>query len=176
MTSSSACGGPASMGSSTLDAGPVLLPVGVPLHHDSSLWPGLVRPRATRPPTFGPVTCGDVYTRRKSWNRRRPVTGCRARQPPRRRACVRRTRRRLPPPATARPSGRPPAAYGGHPGRSLPSAARVRPCCSRPGPSGPARRRCAFEAVEKIVTASRGAGRICRGRHAWHRGASSPFP
>ena len=34
------------------------------------------------------------------------------------------------------------------------STARARPCCSRPGPSGPARRRCALEAVEKVVTAA----------------------
>jgi hypothetical protein len=33
------------------------------------------------------------------------------------------------------------------------SIARVRPCCSRPGPSGSARRRCALEAVKKVVTA-----------------------
>jgi hypothetical protein len=66
--------------------------------------------------------------------------------PPRRRACVRRTRRSGPPrngesPVEPRPS------TAGHPGRSFLSIARVRPRCSRPGPSGPARRRCALEAV-----------------------------
>ena len=80
--------------------------------------------------------------------------GRRARQPPRRRARVRRTRRSCRP-ATARPRV--------NPGRlrrvtlaafSL-STARARPRCSRPGPSGPARRRCALEAVEKVVTAPR---------------------
>ena len=86
-------------------------------------------------------------------DRRRPVTGAAVRgSSPCRRACVRRTRRKLPP------------RNGGtrvNPGRlrrvtlaapSL-STARARPRCSRPGPSGPARRRCALEAVEKVVTA-----------------------
>jgi len=69
--------------------------------------------------------------------------GRRARQPPRRRACVRRTRRKLPPRNGETPGEpRPPTA--GHPGRSFPSAARARPRCSRSGPSGPARRRCAL--------------------------------
>ena len=85
----------------------------------------------------------------------RPVTGCRARQPPRRRTCGRRTRREA-----AAPQRRVP---GVNPGRlrrvtlaahSL-STARVHPRCSRPGRSGLARRRCALEAVEKLVTALR---------------------
>ena len=42
---------------------------------------------------------------------------------------------------------RPPTA--GHPGRFFSLTARVRPRCSRPGPSGLARRRCALEALEK---------------------------
>jgi hypothetical protein len=77
---------------------------------------------------------------------------CRARQPPRRRACVRRTRRKLPPRNGETP--------GLNPGRlrrvtlaahSL-STARARPRFSRPGPSGPARRRCALEDVKKVLT------------------------
>ncbi len=56
-------------------------------------------------------------------------------------------------PATARSPGEPRPPTAGHPGRSFLSTARARPGCSRPGPSGPARRRCALEAVEKVVTA-----------------------
>jgi hypothetical protein len=66
-----------------------------------------------------------------------------------RRACVRRTRRKLPPQLRRVPRV--------NPGRlrrvilaalSL-STARVRPRCSRPGPSGPARRRCALDDCEE---------------------------
>ena len=39
---------------------------------------------------------------------------------------------------------------------AIPSTARARPRCSRPGLPGPARRRCALEVVEKVVTAWRG--------------------
>jgi len=51
--------------------------------------------------------------------------GCRARQPPRRRACVRRTRRQLPPRNGETP-GEPWPSTAGHPGRSFPSTARAR--------------------------------------------------
>jgi hypothetical protein len=61
-----------------------------------------------------------------------------------RRACVRRTRRQLPPRNGETP-GEPPAAHGGSPWPLIPSTARAPPRCSRPGPSGPARRRCALE-------------------------------
>jgi hypothetical protein len=78
-------------------------------------------------------------------NRMRPVTGGAVRGSRRvRRACVRRTRRNCRP-ATARPRGEPRPPTAGHPGRSSLSTARARPRCSRPGPSGPARRRCALE-------------------------------
>ena len=81
--------------------------------------------------------------------------GCRARQPPRRRARVRRTRRKLPPRNGETP-GEPWPPTAGHPGRlrrvtlaAHPSAARARPRCSRPGPLGPARRRCALDDREE---------------------------
>jgi hypothetical protein len=58
--------------------------------------------------------------------------GGRARQPPRRRICVRRTRRKLPPRNGETPGEpRPPTA--GHPGCSSLSTARARPRCSRLG-------------------------------------------
>jgi hypothetical protein len=52
-------------------------------------------------------------------------------------------------PATARPPGEPGPPTAGHPGRSSLSSARARPRCSRPGPSGPARRRCALDDREE---------------------------
>jgi hypothetical protein len=74
--------------------------------------------------------------------------GCGARQPPRRRACVRRTRR------SCRPAAARPRVNRGRLRRVTLAvlsrwAARVRPRCSRPGPSGPARRRCALEALRR---------------------------
>ena len=44
-----------------------------------------------------------------------------------------------------RDPGEPQPPTAGHPGRSTRSAARVPPCCSRPGPSGLAHRRCALD-------------------------------
>jgi hypothetical protein len=52
-------------------------------------------------------------------------------------------------PATARPLGGPWPPTAGHPGRSFLSTARARPRCSRPGPSGPARRRRALDDREE---------------------------
>ena len=72
--------------------------------------------------------------------------GCGARQPPRRRACVRRTRRKLPP-RNGETLGEPRPPTAGHPGRSSLSTVCARPRCSRPRPSGPPRRRCALEDV-----------------------------
>jgi len=60
-----------------------------------------------------------------------------------RRASVRRTRRK-PPPRNDESPGEPWPPTASYPGRSSLSTARARPRCSRPGPSGPARRRCAL--------------------------------
>ena len=78
-------------------------------------------------------------------DRRRPVTGGAVRgSSPRRRACVRRTRRKLPP-RNGETSRLNPGRYDGSPWSLIPSTARAHPHCSRPRPSGPARRRCALK-------------------------------
>jgi hypothetical protein len=86
-------------------------------------------------------------------DRRRPVTGETVRgSSPRRRACVRRTRRKLPP-RNGETQGEPQPPTAGHPGVSFPLDLRAPLLLFRLGPLGPARRRCALEAVEKVVTA-----------------------
>jgi hypothetical protein len=80
--------------------------------------------------------------------------GGRARQPPRRRALRPKDAAKAAAPLRRDP-GEPLPPTAGHPGRSFPSTARICPHGSRPGPSGTARRRCALEAVEKLVTALR---------------------
>ena len=63
--------------------------------------------------------------------------------------------------ATAGPRGEPRPPTAGHPGRSFPrNCSRPALACSRSGPSGPARRRCALEAVENVVTSR---GPVARG-------------
>jgi integrase len=71
--------------------------------------------------------------------------GCRARQPTRLVGFRPKGAAKSCRPATVRPQVEPRPPTAGHPGRSSLSAARARPRCSRPGPSGPARRRCALE-------------------------------
>ena len=86
-------------------------------------------------------------------HRTRPVTGAAGRgSSARRRASARRARRKLPHPQRRAPALTP-AAYGGPPWPLIPPPighARFSRFTSRP--SGPARRRCALEAVEKVVT------------------------
>jgi len=77
-------------------------------------------------------------------DRRRPVTGGAVRGSRRAVGLASEGRGESCRPATARPPGWTPAAYGGLPWPLIPSTARARPRCSRPGPSGPARRRCAL--------------------------------
>ncbi len=87
--------------------------------------------------------------------RARPVTGAAGRgSSARRRASARMARRKLPPANGAAPDLTP-AAYGGSPGRSSPLRLARPLLAFTSRPSGPARRRCALEAVEKLVTASR---------------------
>jgi hypothetical protein len=73
--------------------------------------------------------------------------GRRARQSPRRRACVRRTRRKLPPRNGETPRLNPGQLRRVTLAAHFRSTARAHPCRSRPGPSGLARRRCALETV-----------------------------
>ena len=78
-------------------------------------------------------------------DRRRPVTGGAVRGSRRAVGLASEGRGESCRPATARPRGEPRPPTAGHPGRSSLSTARARPRCSRPGPSGLARRRCALE-------------------------------
>jgi hypothetical protein len=85
-------------------------------------------------------------------DRRRPVTGGAVRGSRRAVGLASEGRGEAAAPQRRDPRGEPRPPTAGHPGRSFPSTAPARPRCSRPGPSGPARRRCALEAVAKVVT------------------------
>jgi hypothetical protein len=85
-------------------------------------------------------------------NHRRPVTGGAVRGSRRAVGLASEGRGENCRPATARPRGEPRPPTAGHPGRYSPRLPASILAIHGQGPSGPARRRCALEAVEKLVT------------------------
>jgi hypothetical protein len=100
-------------------------------------------------------------------DRRRPVTGGAVRGSRRAVGLASEGRGEAAAPQRRDPRVEPWPLTAGHPGRSSLSTARARPRCSRPGPSGPARRRCALDDREEnphstdvMAVGSTGSGQV----------------